>query len=130
VSFLRKLLAVGAAIFALAAATPAMAGSGVTLTAPKFVSVNYTACQDPTGNTLPCVTVDYTVSNGTSSAATCSIYVLQIGFTISLGAIAPRTAAGGGLTTPYTGFKRLTLSLTCNGSGVPSQTARVRVLAG
>jgi hypothetical protein len=90
-------------------ASTALAGNpnGITLTAPKTVSVNYTHCTDPSGNPLPCLSPDFSVSNYSGADATCdtAVYGVINGHSsliidIQLGTIAQGTTAAGGLTTP------------------------------
>jgi hypothetical protein len=130
--FLRKFFSLVGIIAALALAvsSAAMAGNpnGVVLDAPKSVAVDYDHCWDASGTPLPCVSPEFLTTNNTSSYVACDIYVEELDFHISLGSIAPGTSAGGGLTAAYTGYKRLTFDLSCNGSAVNGETARIRIL--
>lgn len=119
-----------ATVAALAICASATAGNphGVVLDAPKLIQVNYDNCQDPNGNPVACLSVDYTVTNNTSTPATCGIFVTELDFHITFGApIGAGQTAGGGLTTFYLGQKALTFVLNCDGTTVPGETRRVRV---
>jgi hypothetical protein len=102
---------------------------GVVLDTAKTVAVDYTHCFDTNGNPLACVSPDFTVTNNSDAAVVCDIYVEELNFDITFGGpIAAGTSAVGALTAPYSGYKRLTLVLSCDGSSVPGETARIRVL--
>lgn len=122
----------GISIAALCWSTAAaMAGNpnGVVLSAPKTVAVNYTHCSDASGNPLPCVTVDYTLTNNTASTVNCRVAVAETGFTAFSGSLSAAQQVNGEVTTTYTsGMKSLTLVLSCNGTNVPGEKQKVRVL--
>jgi hypothetical protein len=62
------------------------------------------------------VSLNYSVTNNTTSDATCSYYVEEIGFTIPLGTVYAGQSAGGGISTPSTGkVTKLTFDLFCDG---------------
>ena len=115
---------------ALALVGTAIGGNphGIDLQTPKAVSVNYTHCVDRFGNPLPCVAVEYTITNNTNQTIMCLLYVKEIDFTVPFDPIASGQTAGGGLVTGYTGgMKRLTFVLFCDGSIVRGETEKVRI---
>jgi hypothetical protein len=117
-----------AASLSFAASSNAASPKSITLSAPKSVGVNYTHCFDASGRPLPCVTIDFTVINGTSSSPTCQVTDLQTGFEAFDSVVGAGMQSGGELTTPYiSGMKAVTLVLSCNGATVPGETQRVRV---
>jgi hypothetical protein len=128
---LKKLALVVTVIASFGAVSSAAMASvtRVVLNAPKSAQVNYTNCTDPFGNPAPCVTVDFAVVNNTAEDATCQLYSPTINFTLFSGTLRAGQTLGGELTTPYTaGMRSLKLVLSCDGSKVPGQTQKVRVI--
>jgi hypothetical protein len=128
----RKLSALVVLSAALAVPSASMAANrpAVALTAPKNVQVTRDAnvCSDASGNALPCLVVNFTVTNSTQAAASCTVSVVELGGFVAFDStVGASSTAGGAFTAPYTGQRRLTLVLTCNGSTVKEKKARVRV---
>src|SRR4051812_33223271 len=101
-------------VVGLAPSTVALAGGnphGVTLNAPSSVSVNYDHCWDANGNPLPCLTVPFTLSNGSNITVSCKVSVSELGgFLVFDGQVSGGSSAGGSFTTAYVaGTKSLTL---------------------
>ncbi len=107
------LLAVGLSIASAAPVASAAKKSFTLSVVPKFSMIQ------PGNN----IVEDFTVTNKTSSSATCDLYVEEINFDIPLGTIAAGTSAGGQLSTPAMGkVTKLTFNLSCDGSFIASQS--------
>ncbi|MBX4197005.1 hypothetical protein KW801_00410 [Candidatus Saccharibacteria bacterium] len=119
---LRKFIVIAVASLTLALAASAVASaspSGFSLSVVPQVSFVSTG-----GN----ATVNYAVTNNTSSDASCYLHIEELNFDAPLGTIASGQSAGGQLSTPalYKNSK-LTFDLMCNGSLVASRAVNIKV---
>jgi hypothetical protein len=117
------------AVFMMALAGSASAAThGVVLNASKSVAVNFTQCADSSGNPLPCLTVVGTVNNNDGRVYACQVVLSEPNHVVFDTTVSPGQSAQWSVVTAYTGQTYLTFTLYCDGTAVPGQTDRVRVV--
>src|SRR4051812_50178404 len=123
----RRIAVAGAlALGLMVTASASAAVHGVTLSAPKTVTVNHASC---TVGGLPgdCLLVVGSATNNNPQAYACQV-LDENGFIAMDTTLAPGQTVEWGISGPYTGQSALTFTLYCNGALVPGQTERTRVL--